>query len=626
VAGSLLHAVGLPELVTSDLGAYQALALKLATEPDVLSSMRNRLKENRLTAPLFDTDRFRRNIESAYTQMWGIWQRGEARRSFAVLRPFSSKAVGTGQAKPVVSLTDTRGLVARAATVFAAGKLDEAEALGRQALDSNASDFDVLHLLGAIAGQRGDLEAGLKFWDKACAIKPYHTELLKNYGIVLGRLTRLQDAMKMYDRAIAIKPDYAEAFYNRGNTLLELKRAEEAIASYDKALAIKPDCADALNNRGNVQRDYLKRYQDALATYDKAIAIRSDFAGAYFNRGLSLHELRRFREGMASYDRALAMRPDYAEAHFNTALVLLLTGDYHRGWAEYEWRWKNESIARSKRNFPQPLWLGADAIAGKTVLLHSEQGLGDAIQFCRYVPMIAARGGHVILEVQKTLHKLMTTLSGAVQVISRGDPLPDFDLHCPLLSLPLAFRTRLETIPAATPYLRALQSIPNWETRLGSRSRPRIGLAWSGNPSHKNDSDRSIALHALLPILDTEATFVSLQKDLRPRDAALLKERRDILDFGDVLKDFADTAALVSHLDLVISVDTSVAHLAGALGKPVWVLLPFIPDWRWLLDRDDSPWYPTARLFRQGETREWKTVTRRVHHEVRHFVESRHII
>jgi tetratricopeptide (TPR) repeat protein len=350
--------------------------------------------------------------------------------------------------------------------------------------------------------------------------------------------------------------------------------------------------------------------------------VKPDYAEAFNNRGNALQALKRLDEALASYDKALAFKPDYAEAHWNEALLRLLTGDFSRGWAKYEWRWRNESLALSTRNFSQPLWLGAAAIDGKTILLHSEQGFGDTIQFCRYVPLLAARGARVILEVPRSLQELMTNLAGATQVISKGDSLPDFDVQCPFLSLPLAFATRLETIPSATPYLRApVQALKNWQARLGPKARPRIGLAWSGRPTHKNDQNRSISLRSLLALLDIEATFVSLQKDVRTDDAAVLKERDDILDFGDALKDFSDTAALISHLDLVISVDTSVAHLAGALAKPVWVLLPFLPDWRWLLDRDDSPWYPTARLFRQDNTRAWDDVIVRVHEALRDFTD-----
>jgi hypothetical protein len=299
----------------------------------------------------------------------------------------------------------------------------------------------------------------------------------------------------------------------------------------------------------------------------------------------------------------------------------LLSGDFKHGFAEYEWRWESEQLRANKRNFPQPLWRGQESVAGKTVLLHAEQGMGDTIQFCRYAPLLAERGARVILEVQKPLRELLSTLAGVAQVVSAGDPLPDFDMHCPLLSLPLAFETEPAAIPAATPYLSASpQLLKDWERRLGPHDRPRVGLVWSGSTFLKNDRNRSIALSALLPLLDIDATFISLQKDVRAKDAVTLQDRTDIRDVRDELKDFTDTAALVSHLDLVISVDTSVGHLAGALAKPVWMLLPYVPDWRWQLDRDDSPWYPTARLFRQDEARSWQGVVARVHAALQEFV------
>jgi hypothetical protein len=250
---------------------------------------------------------------------------------------------------------------------------------------------------------------------------------------------------------------------------------------------------------------------------------------------------------------------------------------------------------------------GSQEVAGKTILLHAEQGFGDTIQFCRYAPRLAALGGRVILEVQRSLHDLMQALPGTAQIVSKGDPLPDFDMHCPMLSLPLVFGTGLATIPRETPYLHAsTQTAAHWSARLPPKTRPRIGLAWSGRPEHNNDQNRSIDLAAFLsPLKGIDATLISLQRDVRAADAGVLQQQSDLIHFGEELKDFSDTAALVTNLDLVVAVDTSVAHLAGALAKPVWVLLPFIPDWRWLLDRDDSPWYPTARLFRQDDSRQW---------------------
>jgi Tfp pilus assembly protein PilF len=488
-------------------------------------------------------------------------------------------------AKPTLDLSQ---VFSRAISAYSAGRLVEAEQLCQQIINAKRDLFDALHLL----------------------------------AVVQLRLGKNDTALASYDRALKVRPDYAEALCNRGVTLHELKRFEEALASYDRALKVRPGYAEALYNRGNTLKE-LKRLEEALASYDHALKARPDYAEAFCNRGITLHKLNRFEEALASYDCALKVRPDLAEAHFNEAVCRLLTGDFDRGWEKNEWRWETERQRNGKRNFAQPQWTGQQDIAGKTILLHAEQGFGDTIQFCRYVPHVVERAGRVILEVPKPLRELMSTLPGVAQIVSKGDPLPDFDIHCPLLSLPLAIGTRLETIPSATPYLRASKSaVMDWNARLGPRSRPRIGLAWSGHPMHKNDHNRSIGLSTLLPRLGLNATYVSLQKDVRVADTELLKERADILQFGDALGDFSDTAALISNLDLVISVDTSVAHLGGALAKPVWVLLPFVPDWRWLLDREDSPWYPTARLFRQGETRQWDNVIARVQAALRDYVRS----
>jgi hypothetical protein len=300
----------------------------------------------------------------------------------------------------------------------------------------------------------------------------------------------------------------------------------------------------------------------------------------------------------------------------------LLTGDLDAGWREYEWRWKDKSLDLPERDFAQPLWLGGGGIEGKTILLHSEQGFGDTIQFCRYAPLIAARGARVLLDVPEPLQDLMASVSGVARVISEKDRPPNFDVHCPLLSLPLAFKTRIESIPANTPYLSApSETMRNWDLSFGSKDRLRVGLAWSGRPTNRDDSNRSIKLQSLLPLLDVRANFVSLQKDVRPDDATELKVRSDLLHVGDKLKTFADTAAVIANLDLVISVDTSVVHLAGALAKPVWVLLSFVPDWRWLLNRDDSPWYPTARLFRQNAPGDWAGVISRVVRELERLLQ-----
>jgi len=543
---------------------------------------------------------------------------------------------------------------ANALALHQAGRLAEAETLYRQILAVRPDDFDCLHFLGVIAHQRGNHAEAVRQIDIALLRHPDDAFALNNRGNALLALKRYDEALESYDRALAQKPDYDDALCNRGAALHELRRYEEALADCDRAIAMRPDHEEAHSNRGNTLKE-LRRFDEALASCDRALALRADFPAAHCNRanalhsldrfeealagyrqaialqphypealtnrGVTLHDLRRFDEALASYRQALAVEPDYAEAHFREAMWRLLTGDLARGWAKQEWRWKSRQLAGAGRNFRQPLWLGTDEIAGKTILIHAEQGFGDTIQFCRYLPHVAERAERVILEIPDPLQELMATLPGGAQIVSRGT-LPDFDLHCPLLSLPLAFGTELATTPSATPYLRAqADQVGRWSDRLGAKTRPRIGLVWSGNAAHKNDHRRSIGLASFLSILDgIGATFVSLQRDVRADDAAVLRHRGDIVHFGAELKTFSDTAALIMNLDLVISVDTAVAHLAGALAKPVWVLLPFIPDWRWLLDRDDSPWYPTARLFRQDATRTWGGTLARVRAALdRHF-------
>jgi tetratricopeptide (TPR) repeat protein len=349
----------------------------------------------------------------------------------------------------------------------------------------------------------------------------------------------------------------------------------------------------------------------ATENFRKALAIDPRHVAALNNLGSVLVDLDRPEEALGYFDRAIAVDPGYAEAHLNKAIVMLRLGDLQRGWIEYEWRWKCPSQNLGDRRFDKPLWLGGEPIAGKVVLLHNDQGLGDALQFCRYVPLLKARGADIILEIDGPLNALLSRLPGISRCFAKGAQLPTFDFHCPLTSLPLAFSTTLDTIPSEVPYLP--RASDGAGPQLGPSKRPRIGLVWSGNPNHLNDHNRSVPLENLLPLLDgVDAQFVSLQKNARPEDEELLRQRSDVLDLGPALRDFADTAAVVEQLDLIISVDTSVVHLAGGLGRPLWILLPYIPDWRWLLDRDDSPWYPTARLFRQTATRDWPVVVERV--------------
>ncbi|HEX2538663.1 MAG TPA: tetratricopeptide repeat-containing glycosyltransferase family protein [Pseudolabrys sp.] len=477
---------------------------------------------------------------------------------------------------------DLDGMLRDAAALHRAGRLAEAEPLYLAILHEVPAHFDALHLIGVVRQQQGRDAEAIAFIDRALALRPDNAAALSNRALSLRALGRAHEALACCDRALAVKPDFADAHNNRGLALAALKRPAEALKSYEAALSHAPAHIDALNNCG-----------------------------------IALFEVNRLDEALVCFDRVLALRPGHVHGSWNRAQVLLLMGDFARGWPEHEGRLA--SNPGLKRGFTQPLWLGDAPLAGRTILLRAEQGLGDTIQFCRYAPMVAARGARVVLEVQRPLVDLMRTLDGAIEVVARGDALPEFDLHCPLLSLPLAFKTELTTIPARTPYLRAPAGAIDWKSRLGTK-RPRIGLVWSGNPGHKRDATRSIPFYALMPLLDIDASFVSLQKDVRASDAAVLKQTGQVIDVADNLTSFAETASLIATLDLVISVDTSAAHLTGALGKPLWLLLPQVPDWRWLMGRDDSPWYPTARLFRQDTTRAWGGVVARVRAALEDFV------
>jgi tetratricopeptide (TPR) repeat protein len=502
-------------------------------------------------------------------------------------------------------------------------RFQESEQVLRHAIELAPKSADAYSNLGNTLKQVGRLSEAEAACRRAIELKSGHAEAFFNLALTLQELQRTDEAIASFDQAIALKPNYPEAYFKRGMLLQQLNRFEDALASYDQAIALKPNYPEAFNNRG-VSLHELRRLEEALASYDKGLELRPETPRLLTNRGLTLQHLRRLDEALASFQRAQAIRPDYADAHLNEALVRLLTGDYVRGWPQYEWRWRMDSLKSSRRKFSKPLWLGSESVEGKSILVHREQGFGDTIQFCRFVPLLAARGARVILEVEKPLTELMTNLIGVSKVIARGDPLPDFDFHCPLLSLPLAFGTRLETIPSATPYLHA-PAVRTWQVQLDQACRPnvpRIGLVWSGRQQHKTDRDRSIRLRTLSPLLHTNATFLSLQLDVRPEDKAALQEYPNILHVGDALKDFSDTAAVVSQLDLVISVDTAAAHLAGALGRPVWILLPWVPDWRWLLEGNTSPWYPTARLFRQSEARKWANVINDVYAALSGFIDA----
>ena len=452
------------------------------------------------------------------------------------------------------------------------------------------------------------LDVAIASYDKAIELKPDFADAYCNRASALKELKQFDAALISSDKAIELRPNFAEAYLNRGVSLQGLNQLDAAIASYDKAIALKPDYADAYYNQGIALQE-LKQFDTAIASYDKAIALKPGYADAYYNRGNAMQELKQFDAAVASYNKAIALKPDYAEAYWNKSLLLLLIGELIKGFNLYEWRWEEKEILKFKRNFSQPLWLGGESLLGKTVLLHAEQGLGDTIQFCRYAKMVSDLGANLILEVQKPLMRLLKDLTGVSSLIAKGDPLPEFDFHCPLLSLPLAFKTDLNSIPSSKSYLEAeVERVAYWKDRIKGDGL-KIGIAWQGSKGTKVDIGRSFELKlfkniAALP----NVQLISLQKGYGSEQLKSMPQGMQVEDLGEELDAegaFLDSAAVMMNLDLVITSDTAVAHLAGALGVKTWVALKFVPDWRWMLDRQDSPWYPSLKLYRQEKMDDW---------------------
>jgi len=485
--------------------------------------------------------------------------------------------------------------------------------------------------LGSTLAELGRLEEAIHYFDRAIQIQPQYAEAFCNRGMALKELKRLDEALESCDQAIKIDPRYYQAYNNRGLVLAQMFKLDLAISSYTQAISLHANYAEAYSNLGLAQVE-LGQFEAALHSYDRAIAIRADFAEAHNNRGNTLTALKNLDAAILSFDQAVQIKPDLAEFHWNRSLALLISGDFERGWEEYEWRRQVQIFDLAKRRFTQPIWLGEDALDGKTILLHSEQGLGDTIQFARYATLVANAGAKVILEVQPPLLRLFQQLNGVHELIGRGDtPSLPFDVHCPLMSLPFAHGTVISTIPRDLPYLKAEPAkSKEWKVRLGAHTKPRIGLVWSGGfrPDQPElwsvNARRNLPLERIASLKCIDADFYSLQKG-EPAEGELRSRRNELWPesnffvFSDDLKDFSDTAALIDNLDLVISVDTSTAHLAGAMGKPVWILNRYDACWRWLLDTNQSPWYPTARLYRQEKAGCWDQVMGQIETDLSDF-------
>ncbi len=515
-------------------------------------------------------------------------------------RRAESKHVGPA-VSPAVTL-----LFAAALQCHQAGHLTEAEMLYRQVLALNCGHADALHLLGVVAYQTARHDLAADMIGQAIAIDAGQALYYSNLGNVFAALRRLDEAVACCRRALALKPDYAEAHNNLGIVLAEQGLLEEAVACYRRALALRPDYPEAFNNLGIALKDQ-GSLDEAVACCRRAADLWPRYAEAHNNLGNALEQQGRLDEAADGYRAAIGFKPDYPVAHTNLAMLLLARGDMAAGWAEYEWRWRQPGMAADRRSFAPPQWRG-EAAAGRTLLIHAEQGFGDTLQFCRYATLAAASGLRVILEVQAPLVRLLRSLAGVEMVVARGEELPAFDLHCPMLSLALG--TTVTTIPAAAAYLHADKlQVAAWRARLAAMATQglRVGLVWAGgrrthSPSlAATDRRRSMPPDRLAPLFELSGVhFFSLQKGGPAAPANF-----PLTDFMEEMGDFADTAALIANLDLVISVDTAIAHLAAALGKPVWLLNRFDSCWRWLRQREDSPWYPTLRQFRQTQPGDW---------------------
>ena len=534
-----------------------------------------------------------------------------------------------------------------------AGRLDAAEQIYQRILQVEPDQPDALHFMGVLTAQLGRHQAAVDYITRAIAVRPNAAPYHLNLGLAYQASQKLDEAIASYRRALQLQPEFVEAHCNLGNALIEQGKLAEAVACYHRAIELRPDFAEARSNLGKAHLEQRKldeaaaccrralqlkpglaeahcnlgnalleqgKLEEAVACYLRALELKPDFPEAHCNLGDAFFLLSRLDEAAACCRRALDFNPDYADAHMGLAVLELLRGDLGHGWPEYEWRWRTKQMP--PRSFLQPRWDGG-SLTGKTILLHAEQGLGDTIQFVRYAPLVKRLGSMVILECQKPLLPLLATCPGIDRLVAQGDVLPDFDAHAPLLSLPTILRTSLDTIPAAVPYLFAAPAlVEHWREKLRTVSGYKIGISWHGQPGYGSRLARKIPLQQFASLAEIPGVrLISLQKGAPRKELAQARERFPLLELGDEVDQaacaFLDTAAIMMNLDLVVTSDTAVGHLGGSLGAVVWIALPRPPDWRWLLDRSDSPWYPTMRLFRQKISGDWTGVFQEIQDALR---------
>jgi tetratricopeptide (TPR) repeat protein len=523
------------------------------------------------------------------------------------------------------------------------GRNDDALVSYDQALQLDGTDTDAWSNRGNVLRDMGRFDGSLASFDKVIEIDPAFAKAWSNRGLVLHDLKRYDEAIVSYDTAIGLKPGYVNALCNKGNSLRSLKRHDEAMQCYEVALSLEPGYAEAHCNKGLLLKNMdeperaMISFNDAiqaspdlaeawsnramihktqgdfaasLKDQNRALALKPNFADAWSNKGLILHDLNRIDEAIACFDSALAIAPQHLEANWNKSLDLILSGRLSEGWPLYEWRLQKDGKAPPHEYKGKPRWTPNMDLSGKTLLLIHEQGLGDTLQFCRYAKLLENQGTQVLMEVPKDLVSIVQSLSPHIRVHETDACTEPFDAFCPMMSLPLAFDTRMETIPAWASYLSPPPvKVAQWRTRLGQTQGKTIGLVCSGNPKHENTHNRDIDMSALLGALPDAFNYIVLQKQISPSEHAAINDSAlRIRQFADDLQTFEDTAALCANMDIIISVDTSVAHMAAAIGKPVWLMLPWVPDWRWFQNQTNTPWYPSVRLFRQSEQADWEPV------------------
>lgn len=513
---------------------------------------------------------------------------------------------------------DIADALAAARAHFDAGQFDLAARLLDDILSIEPDHGEALEGRGYIAAKAGDYRRAADYLTRAIEHMPADPQQLYFAAHVCQLAQRHQDAVSLFERCLAGEPDHAPALHGAAISLVRLGDDTRALQLLARLASRYPQSPEVHYNRGTLL-GALGRYDDELAAYRQAIALKPGFVRAHVNLGVALRDLHRFDEALQQFKKALSIDPNDAGARTNRAQTNLLLGEFGHGWREYEWRWRDGG---QMPEFPAAtLWTGAQPVAGKTVLVHHEQGFGDTLQFIRFVDRLDAAGARVVLRVQDALLPLLRNYPHAHDVLGDTAPVPPFDYHIPMLSLPFALNARESDFAVTPPYLHADSALAAQWNDLFSRAdgRPVVGVAWSGSTTHVDDRNRSMRLETLAPLFEAPVSFVSLQKDVRESDRAYLAqlgERGVLVDVSSRLATFADTAALIERLDLVIAVDTAVAHLAAALGRPTWIALPFTPDWRWQLDRDDSSWYPTIRLFRQRQRGDWSGVVAALRQEL----------